>query len=110
MWFPIAIIATVFSFVLMIIRMSQLHEQEKLRLTKGSDKSLTVSELNEMIEERIKEIIAPLNKRIAELEEESLHIDPTELPEASRRLDLEEVDTFEEIDSQAASRSRKRVQ
>ena len=114
MFLPIAIIALVFSFVLLIVKMSQDHELEKHRMSKGSDKSLTVSELNELVEAAVKEAISPLQARIRQLEaqeaplagEEQLQLEP-----ASRRLNLDDVENDFSDDSveDLVSSSRKRV-
>lgn len=91
---PIAIIAIVFSFVLLIVKMSQTHELEKKRLSQGSDKSLTVTELNEIVASAVEEAIAPLKERIHELEGGNLPLieEKKQLDRPSRRLNLDDID------------------
>ncbi len=112
MWLPLAIIALVFSFVLIIIKLSMEHEKEKLLLNKGkegdaADKSLTVSELNEMIEEAIEKAIAPLNERLDRLETEEPDRERPLLTDAPRRLDLDDLDLENPDDELFASRRRR---
>lgn len=93
--------------------MSQDHELEKHRMSKGSDKSLTVTELNELVEAAVKEAIAPLKERIRQLEtqEVPLHEEQLQLEPASRRLNLEDVEQDYSDDSaeDRVSSRRKRV-
>ena len=82
-------------------------------MSKGTDKSLTVSELNDLVAAAVEEAVAPLKERIYQLEthgepreEEKLQLEP-----ASRRLNLDDLeqdltkDSVEDI----VSSGRKRV-
>ena len=93
--------------------MSQDHELEKKRLSQGSDKSLTVSELHEMVAIAVEEAVAPLKERISELETGGgvVEDEPLQLEPASRRLDLEDLDhnLVEDSTEDAVSSRRKRV-
>lgn len=93
--------------------MSQNHELEKQRMSRGTDKSLTVSELNDLVAAAVQEAVAPLKERIYQLEtqgepikEETLQLEP-----ASRRLNLDEFDQDLTKDSveDIVSSGRKRV-
>lgn len=117
---PIAIIAIVFSFVLLIVKMSQNHELEKQRISKGSDKSLTVTELNEIVATAVEDAIAPLKDRIHQLEAgnvqplEGGNVQPNDeqkqLEAASRRLDLDDIDQdLTEDSTEKVVSSRKKV-
>ena len=108
MWLPLAIISLVFSFVLMIIKMAQDHEKHKLNFSKGSDKSLTVSELNDIVAAAVEEAVEPLKERIRQLEQgESAPVEEfPALEPSSRRLNL---DDFEEPEEHAVSSGRKKV-
>ena len=110
MWLPLAIIALVFSFVLMIIKMAQEHETQKLSLTRGADKSLTVSELNEMVEAAVQEAIEPLKERIRELERDGAGRieEHPQLEGSSRRLELDDWDV-EEPEENMLPTGRKKV-
>lgn len=109
---PIAIIAIVFSFVLLIVKMSQNHELEKQRISKGSDKSLTVTELNEIVATAVEDAIAPLKDRIHQLEAGNVqpNDEQKQLDAASRRLDLDDIDQdLTEDSTEKVVSSRKKV-
>ena len=96
--------------------MSNDHETQKLRLTKGSDKSLTVSELNDLVAQAVEEALEPLKDRIRQLEqgkapEEVQHLQieaPIDSEPSSRRLDLDELD-LEDLEESTISSARKKV-
>lgn len=67
----------VFSFVALIVKMSldynkwkKMHESSDSILAEGSDKSLAVSELREMIQDAVETANAPLLKRVSHLEDQ----------------------------------------
>ena len=87
-------------------------------MSKGTDKSLTVSELHDLVAAAVEEAVAPLKERIYQLEtqgvetqgepitEEKLQLEP-----ASRRLNLDDFDheLTEDSVEDIVSSGRKRV-
>jgi hypothetical protein len=98
----IPILAVVFSFVLIVIKMAMNHEREKLQMKSGvSDKSLTTSELQAMLEESVQEAIAPLEKRLARLESNTASYDSSSesdpvLPDHASSLNLDDIESLRE--------------
>ena len=114
----VIIIFTVFAFVALITKMSFDHELAKKRvqaskpngLIEGEkDNSLTVSELNTMIEQAVDEAVAPLKARIKALEGGTADADtPPALPEGRIDADLLEFPDEAADEAQAPARSRER--
>lgn len=73
---PILVPLIVFGFAALIVKMSldyskwkKMHESTGSILAEGSDKSLAVSELREMIQDAVETANAPLLERVAHLED-----------------------------------------
>ena len=96
---PAIILAIIFGFVFMIVKMGMDHERAKLKLKEGvGENSMTTSELKSLIDEAVQDAIAPLERRIEELASGS-RLPSNALPEASRRLNLDEWEEVEEDDA-----------
>ena len=80
--FPALLLAIIFGFVIVIVKMAMDHEKEKLRLKAGtrSDNSLRESELKALIREAVEEANAPLLARVERLEQKAL---PPHTPEST---------------------------
>lgn len=63
----IPILAIIFGFVILVIKLAMDHEKAKLSLRAGAEKSLTTSELKAMIETAVQEAVAPLERRLEAL-------------------------------------------
>jgi len=100
----IPILAIIFGFVFIIVKMAMDHERAKLSIKAGRDNSMTTSELKAMIEQAVQDAVAPLEKRIEELSG-----GPGErveaLPEAQKRLELDDFD--ERVEQEMLSKSGK---
>lgn len=100
----IPILAVIFSFVLVIAKMAMNHEREKLKMKAGTvkDNSLTTSELKGMLAEAVEEAVAPLEARLAELEEkqqpavEEMETDQVVLPDHAGSLNLDDIESLRE--------------
>jgi len=85
-------------------------------MSKGTDKSLTVSELNDLVASAVEEAVAPLKERIYQLETQGEPVKPLkeetlQLEPASRRLNLDDLeqDLTKESVEDVVSSGRKRV-
>ena len=76
--FPVIILAVIFSFILIVIKMGMNHSQEQERIRAGmrQDQGLKVSELRSLIREAVDEANEPLLQRMEDLEQR------LQLPEA----------------------------
>lgn len=99
----IPILAVIFGFVLIIAKMAMNHEREKLKMKAGTvkDNSLTTSELKGMLAEAVQEAVAPLEVRLARLEEkhlpeEAIETDPVVLPDHAGSLNLDDIESLRE--------------
>lgn len=88
----VLIVAMVFTFTLMITKMSIDYNRERTRLKYGSksDNSMRVSELQQMIKETVEEANTTLQNRIFELEAKMDRIERRALPQGKSPLLLED--------------------
>lgn len=71
MFTPLAVIGIVFGSALILARMIIAYKRDALQSAPAADKSLSTSELREMIDEAVQEASAPLRERIEHLETRS---------------------------------------
>ncbi len=115
---PVIIVAIVFVFTLSIVRMGLAHEKEKMAIkygrkeSGGADRSMTTSELEDMIRRAVEEATGDMQERLAQMERRLARLAAADAPEGPL-LDLDadyapDLDRLPE-EPPAAARASRRV-